>query len=71
MSLKQLEKKLTKIEHELSLMDDKIIVEKIRSFKKERKGKDFIQKWSKLGVKIQKAWDDIRLAEELKFQRGK
>jgi len=71
MSLKELEKKLTKIERELSQMDKKIIDEKLRSLKKEKKGRDFVQKWSELGIKVQKAWDNVSLAEELRFQRGK
>lgn len=71
MSLKELEKKLTKIERELSQMDKEIFDEKLRSFKKEKKGKDFVQKWSELGKKVQKAWDNVSLAEELRFQRGK
>jgi len=71
MSLKELEKKLTKIERELSQMDKKIIDEKLRLLKKEKKGRDFVQKWSELGIKVQKAWDNVSLAEELRFQRGK
>jgi len=71
MSLKELEKKLTKIERELSQMDKKNIDEKLHVFKKEKKGKDFVQKWYELGKKVQKEWDNISLAEELEFQRGK
>jgi len=70
MSLKELEKKLIKIEQELSLIDKKIIDEKLHSLKKEKKGKDFVQKWTELGIKVQNAWDNVSLAEELRFQRG-
>jgi len=71
MSLKELEKKLTKIEQELSQIDKKLVDEKLHSFKKKKKGKNFVQQWSELGKKVQKAWDNISLAEELRFQRGK
>lgn len=71
MSLKELEKKLTKIERELSQIDKKLVDEKLRSIKKVKKGNDFIQQWSELGTKVQKVWDNVSLAEELRFQRGK
>ena len=71
MTLKELEKKLTKIERELNQIDKKLVDEKLRSVKKEKKGKDFVKKWSELGNKVQKAWDNVSLAEELRFQRGK
>lgn len=71
MTLKELEKKLTKIERELNHIDKKLVDEKFRSLKKEKKGNDFVRQWSKLGIKVQKAWDDISLTEELRFQRGK
>lgn len=71
MSLKELEKKLTKIERELSQIDKILVDEKLRSIKKVKKGNDFVQQWSELGIKVQKAWDNVSLAEELRFQRGK
>lgn len=71
MSLKELEKKLTKIERELNRIDKILVDEKLHSTKKVKKGNDFIQQWSELGIKVQKAWDNVSLTEELRFQRGK
>jgi hypothetical protein len=68
MTIKEIDKKLTRIKKQLS----KIELEVIRAKNKIGKKKiTTVDDWLKLGKEVSAKWDDISVSEEIKYQREK
>lgn len=73
MTIKEIDKKLSKIKKDIHNIEEELIYKTTRD-KNKRKltdKKKFIRDWEKLAKEVTAKWDNVSITKEIKYQREK